>query len=89
MSFRLRAVPVFFDYRCPTWFPSCGTLSTPYLLPIARDWAEKAPQSRRPGRTTLDEWLAMCHAAGQPRSTPILLRLSRKRLERAASRSLR
>ena len=45
----------------------------PRLLPIARDWA------RRLGREaewpdTLDEWLAICHAAGQTRPTPILLR---------------
>jgi uncharacterized protein len=45
----------------------------PRLLPIARDWYEKL------GRTpewpdTLDEWLRICHDAGQIRPTPILLR---------------
>lgn len=45
----------------------------PRLLPIAQDWYEKL------GRTpewpdTLDEWLRICHAAGQTRPTPILLR---------------
>jgi hypothetical protein len=45
----------------------------PRLLPIARDWW------RRLGRDaewpdTLDEWLEVCHAAGQTRPTPILLR---------------
>ncbi|MBA3250349.1 MAG: 2OG-Fe(II) oxygenase [Geodermatophilaceae bacterium] len=45
----------------------------PRLLPIARDWADKL---RRPAPwpDTLDEWLAMCHAAGQRKPTPILLR---------------
>jgi hypothetical protein len=45
----------------------------PRLLPIARDWHHKL---RRPAPwpDTLDEWLAMCHAAGQARSTPILLK---------------
>lgn len=43
------------------------------LLPIARDW------SCRLGREpiwpdTLDEWLDRCHAAGQQKSTAILLR---------------
>jgi hypothetical protein len=45
----------------------------PRLLPIARNWYEKL------GRTaewpdTLAEWLDICHAAGQSRPTPILLR---------------
>ena len=45
----------------------------PRLLPIARDWAERL---RRPAPwpDTLDEWLAMCHDAGQRKSTAILLR---------------
>jgi uncharacterized protein len=45
----------------------------PRLLPIARDWAEKLGQPA-PWPDTLREWLAMCHAAGQSRPTPILLR---------------
>ncbi|TCO54951.1 2OG-Fe(II) oxygenase [Actinocrispum wychmicini] len=45
----------------------------PRLLPIAQDWW------RRLGRDpewpdTLDEWLDVCHTAGQTRPTPILLR---------------
>lgn len=45
----------------------------PHLLPIARRWWQRL------GRTaawpdTLDEWLQMCHAAGQTKSTAILLR---------------
>jgi uncharacterized protein len=45
----------------------------PRLLPIARDWAEKLGRPA-PWPDTLEEWLAMCHAAGQTRPTPILLR---------------
>ena len=43
------------------------------LLPIARDWWCKL---RRPAPWPdhLDEWLEMCHAAGQTKSTAILLK---------------
>ena len=45
----------------------------PHLLPIARDWWAKL---RRPAPwpDTLDEWLRMCHDAGQTKPTAILLR---------------
>jgi hypothetical protein len=43
------------------------------LLPIARDWWTKlGRESQWPD--TLDEWLEICHAAGQPKSTAILLK---------------
>jgi uncharacterized protein len=45
----------------------------PHLLPIARDWAAKLGQPA-PWPDTLDEWLDRCHAAGQRKPTPILLR---------------
>jgi hypothetical protein len=45
----------------------------PRLLPIARDWWAKLGRPA-PWPGTLDEWLGMCHAAGQDRSTAILLR---------------
>jgi hypothetical protein len=45
----------------------------PRLLPIARDWYGKLGRPA-PWPDTLDEWLDMCHAAGQPRSTAILLK---------------
>lgn len=45
----------------------------PHLLPIARDWTERLRRDER-WPDTLDEWLAECHAAGQNRPTPILLR---------------
>ena len=43
------------------------------LLPAARDWyARLGLQAEWPD--SLDEWLEICHAAGQRRPTPILLR---------------
>jgi uncharacterized protein len=43
------------------------------LLPVARDWAERRGQPG-PWPDTLDEWIAQCHAAGQTRPTPLMLR---------------
>jgi hypothetical protein len=45
----------------------------PKLLPIARDWWTKLGRET-PWPDTLDEWLSLCHAAGQTKSTPILLK---------------
>jgi uncharacterized protein len=45
----------------------------PRLLPIARDWAIKLDRES-PWPDTLDDWLDMCHAAGQKKSTAILLK---------------
>jgi uncharacterized protein len=45
----------------------------PRLLPIARDWWGKLGRPA-PWPDTLDEWLRMCHDAGQARPTAILLR---------------
>lgn len=45
----------------------------PKLLPIARDWWSRLRRAT-PWPDSLDEWLAACHAAGQTRPTPILLR---------------
>ncbi|MGK4585119.1 2OG-Fe(II) oxygenase [Kitasatospora sp. HPMI-4] len=45
----------------------------PRLLPIARTWWQRLGRTA-PWPDTLDEWLDMCHAAGQSKSTAILLR---------------
>jgi hypothetical protein len=45
----------------------------PKLLPIARDWWSKLNREA-PWPDALDAWLAQCHAAGQTRPTPLLLR---------------
>ena len=45
----------------------------PRLLPVARDWYGKLGRPA-PWPDTHDEWLEMCHAAGQAKSTAILLK---------------
>jgi uncharacterized protein len=45
----------------------------PHLLPIARDWYRKLGRAA-PWPDSLDDWLEMCHAAGQVKPTPILLK---------------
>jgi uncharacterized protein len=45
----------------------------PRLLPIARDWSAKLGRPA-PWPDRLDDWLGMCHDAGQVKSTAILLR---------------
>jgi len=45
----------------------------PRLLPVARDWYARLGRAA-PWPDSLDEWLAMCHAAGQDKPTAILLR---------------
>lgn len=58
-------------------FPDAVTelkrLLYPRLLPIARDWWSRLGRAT-PWPDSLEEWLAMCHAAGQVKSTPILLK---------------
>lgn len=45
----------------------------PKLLPVARDWWANLGRES-PWPDDLDEWLQMCHSAGQTRSTAILLK---------------
>ncbi|MYU54736.1 proline hydroxylase [Streptomyces sp. SID7805] len=45
----------------------------PYLLTIARDWADRLGRPA-PWPDTLGEWLTRCHEAGQTKSAQILLR---------------
>jgi hypothetical protein len=45
----------------------------PRLLPIARDWWAKLGREA-PWPDSLDAWLNICHAAGQTRSTALMLK---------------
>jgi hypothetical protein len=49
----------------------------PRLLPIARDWHARLGREA-PWPDSLDKWLETCHAAGQARPTPLLLRYQAK-----------
>ncbi|MEV7012315.1 2OG-Fe(II) oxygenase [Streptosporangium sp. NPDC051022] len=44
-----------------------------HLVPVARDWAARLGRTA-PWPDELEDWLEMCHAAGQTKPTPILLR---------------
>ena len=45
----------------------------PHLLTVAREWSERGSASA-PWPEGFDEWLEQCHAAGQARPTPLMLR---------------
>ncbi|HMK11635.1 MAG TPA: 2OG-Fe(II) oxygenase [Acidimicrobiales bacterium] len=45
----------------------------PNLVPVAREWAARLDRPA-PWPDDFDEWLAQCHAAGQTRPTPLMLR---------------
>jgi hypothetical protein len=62
----------YFDVPLPDAVADMRAAFWPHLLPIARDWAERLGRPQ-PWPDDLDEWLAQCHAAGQTRSTPLLL----------------
>jgi uncharacterized protein len=63
----------YFARPIPDLVARLRTALYPHLLSVARDWAAKLRRDA-PWPDTLDEWLAMCHAAGQTKPTPILLR---------------
>ncbi|MEU9099683.1 2OG-Fe(II) oxygenase [Streptomyces sp. NPDC048361] len=63
----------YFTHELPRSVEELRAALYPLLLPIARDWAGRLGKPA-PWPDTLQEWLAMCHAAGQNRSAQILLR---------------
>ena len=63
----------YFDRPFPAEVEALRQALYPRLLPIARDWYAKLGRSAE-WPDTLDEWLDICHSAGQTRPTPILLR---------------
>ena len=63
----------YFDRPFPEAVEALRQALYPRLLPIARDWYAKLGRDAE-WPDTLDEWLEICHQAGQTRPTPILLR---------------
>jgi hypothetical protein len=62
----------YFDVPLPDAIAELRAAFWPHLLPIARDWAARLGRPS-PWPDELDDWLDRCHAAGQTRSTPLLL----------------
>ncbi|MFD9904286.1 2OG-Fe(II) oxygenase [Streptomyces sp. NPDC059063] len=63
----------YFSHELPGPVAELRAALYPRLLPIARDWAARLGRPA-PWPDTLDAWLEMCHAAGQVKSSQILLR---------------
>jgi uncharacterized protein len=62
----------YFDVPLPAAVAQLRAAFWRHLLPVARDWASRLGRPA-PWPDELDDWLAMCHDAGQTRSTPLLL----------------
>lgn len=63
----------YFSYPHPETLAELRAALWPQLLPIARDWAARRGENA-PWPDEFDDWLEMCHAHGQPRPTPLILR---------------
>jgi len=63
----------YFEHPYPEPIEQLKQALYPRLLPIARDWWTKLGR-KSPWPDALDAWLDMCHAAGQTKSTAILLK---------------
>ncbi len=63
----------YFDHPLPDLVSALRAAFWPHLLPIAREWAIKLGRPA-PWPDDFDDWLEQCHAAGQRRPTPLLLR---------------
>jgi len=63
----------YFAYPLPPLVAELRAAFWPHLLPIAREWADRLD---RPADwpDDFEEWLEQCHAAGQTRPTPLMLR---------------
>ena len=63
----------YFAHPLPRAVAALRAAFWPHLLPVARDWAARLGREA-PWPDRLEDWLAACHAAGQDRPTPLMLR---------------
>jgi hypothetical protein len=63
----------YFDHPLPLVVDQLRRALYPHLVPIARQWSRRLGTDA-PWPDNLDAWLAMCHAGGQTKPTPILFR---------------
>jgi len=63
----------YFAHPLPPLVAKLRAAFWPHLLPIAREWAERLSRDA-PWPDAFEDWLEQCHAAGQTRPTPLLLR---------------
>jgi hypothetical protein len=63
----------YFAYPLPNAVAALRATFWPHLLPIAREWAARLDRPA-PWPDDFDAWIAQCHAAGQTRPTPLMLR---------------
>jgi uncharacterized protein len=66
----------YFDHPLPDLVAGLRDAFWPHLLPIAREWAARLGRPS-PWPEELGDWLAQCHAAGQARPTPLMLRYAK------------
>jgi hypothetical protein len=63
----------YFDHPLPEVVAGLRAAFWPHLLPIAREWAQRRDHPS-PWPDDFGEWIDRCHAAGQRRPTPLILR---------------
>ncbi|MGH8972020.1 MAG: 2OG-Fe(II) oxygenase [Acidimicrobiia bacterium] len=63
----------YFDHPLPDMVAELRAAFWPHLVPVAREWAERRDQPA-PWPDDFEDWLDRCHAAGQRRPTPLILR---------------
>jgi len=63
----------YFAHPLPDLVTDLRVAFWPHLLPVAREWAVRRGQPS-PWPDEFEDWLEVCHTAGQTRPTPLMLR---------------